>query len=45
MKWKKKTKEEIKTAETVKTYKFKSHLGQQPKNIANLADVNKNMVI
>lgn len=54
MKWKKKieqdiktTKEEIKTqlAATIKKNEFKSHLGQHARNIANLADVNKDIVI
>jgi len=41
------TKEEIKTqlAETVKKNEFKSHFGQHTRNIANLADVNKDIVI
>ncbi|XP_047469238.1 uncharacterized protein MCAP_0864-like [Penaeus chinensis] len=40
-------KEEIKTelAETVKENEFKLHLGQNARNIAILADVNKNRVI
>jgi len=41
------TKEEIKTqlAATIKKNEFKSHLGQHARNIANLADVNKDIVI
>nr|XP_027218037.1 uncharacterized protein LOC113810610 [Penaeus vannamei] len=41
------TEEEIKThlVETVKKNEFKSHQGQHTKNIVNLADVNKNILI